>query len=410
MKRFLVPLVLLTLAACSQAPTSETEALPELAPMFGTYGGEVATGLAKHGTGVYAVGYTSGNLHGTNKGANDAFIRKYSKYSTLLWGRQFGTTSSEDAAGVATDAYHNAYVVGSTQGVMATGALGGYDLFLRKYTSSGGIAWTRQFGSLGYDRAGAVAVHGSSVYVVGYVDRSLGDASNYDGILRKYTLSGSLVWHRQIDASILDIAKDVAVDESGNIYVVGTTQGPLARPDVDGSDMFIQKYSPSGNVLWTRQLNYGAQDSGSAVATRGSSVILAGLNSYGYISVVKYTSGGSQVWDRGFGSWSQNSVHDLSTDSDGNVYFAGDTLGNFGDTNKGGYDGYIYKLNSSGNTLWGKHIGTPETDRTYAVLARTTDEVYAAGLTFGLLSDTYQGNGDAYLRRLNPSGSTVWTR
>jgi len=107
--RPLITAALLTLAACAQVSTPGDEALPDLAPQtFGSSGTDVALSLAKHSAGVYVMGYTTGNLHATNKGEDDLFIRKYDTKGALLWGRQFGTPAQDhpggtDDGGVASD-------------------------------------------------------------------------------------------------------------------------------------------------------------------------------------------------------------------------------------------------------------------------------------------------------------------
>jgi len=87
----------------------------------------------------------------------------------ILWTRQFGTSSSDLANGVAIDGAGNVYVVGQTEGALPgqTG-LGGRDAFVRRYDSLGNQLWTRQFGTRGDDAAlGAGVDSDGNLYVVG---------------------------------------------------------------------------------------------------------------------------------------------------------------------------------------------------------------------------------------------------
>lgn len=415
-KRVLVPLLLVTLAACSQAPAPGTDAPADLAPLtFGSSGYDYANGLARHSSGVYAVGYTDGNLHGTPKGGGDAFVRKVDTGGSVIWGKQFGTPSYEAAESVASDSSNNAYVVGTTYGSLA-GSRGGSDIFVRKYTSSGSVAWTKQFGTTDYDYGSDVVVYGSNVYVVGSTPGSIaGSKGSWDAFVRKYSSSGSILWTRQFGTSAEDLSNDVAVDGSGNIYVVGYTYGSLSGSNGGGSDMFIRKYSASGSVLWTKQLHYSDYDYAQAVTVSGSSVYLVGGFYYANnssdpdVRVVKYSTSGSKTWDYGFGPSGYDYVADVTADSSG-VTFAGYTYTSFAGTNQGGGDGYVYKLKPDGTYAWAKQLGTSEFDATQAVLARSSSETYAAGYTYGVLGSVNSGSADAFLRRLSgSSGSTVWT-
>lgn len=417
MKRFLVSALFLALAACSQVPTPGLDNNADLAPLtFGSSGYDAANDLAKHSSGVYAVGDTYGNLHSAPKGDSDVFIRKYDTFGAVLWGKQFGTPSYDIALGVAGDSSNNAYVVGNTNGSLA-GSRGGGDAFIRKYSSSGSVVWTRQFGTSSYDSATAVAVSGSNIYAVGSTGGNLaGSLGSSDGYIRKYSPSGGVVWTKQFGTFDLDYAADVAVDGSGNAYVVGYTYGSFGAANGGGADMFIRRYNASGSVTWTRQLHFSSFDAAVAVAVSGSNVYLVGQQYFNTsastdidVRVVKYNTSGTFLWERLTGPGSDEFVQDASADGSG-VVFSGATSGSFTGTNQGDFDGFVYKMSSSGNFVWAQDQGTSAYDITQAVLVRTSSEVYAAGLTSGVLGGTQSGNGDAFLRRLRATdGTTVWT-
>ncbi len=276
------------------------------------------------------VGNTNGNLHGTHQGGGDAFIRKYNRDGPVIWGKQFGTPAYDSAEGVAGDSSNNAYVVGTTYGSLA-GSRGNSDVFVRKYTSGGSVSWTKQFGTSGYDYVGDVVAYGTNVvYVVGTTLGNLaGSKCNLDAFIRKYTASGGVAWTKQFGTSAKDLASDVAVDGSGNAYVVGYTYGSLSGSNGGGADIFIHKYNTNGSVGWTKQLNYSNAAYGNAVAVSGSSVYLVGGFDYSNspdadVRVVKLTTSGSVKWDRGFGPTGSDYVNDVTADSSG-VIFSGYT-------------------------------------------------------------------------------------
>lgn len=429
MKQFLVLTVLLTLAACARAPTPGDGAQPDLAPLvFGGPGDESASGLAKHGSGVYAAGITTNKPHPGSPGETDAFIRKYSSNRSVIWTRKFGSDAFEFVDEVASDGLDNAYVVGSTYGDLA-GSRGAEDAFIRKYTSSGGVAWTRQFGtgssdnSFGYDFAKGVATYGSAVYVVGGTDGKLEGSVGDGGLfIRKYTTSGSVSWTRQFGFTeseySSDYIADVAVDGSGNAYVVGATdRTPGTSNGGYDLDLFVRKYSPGGSVVWTQQLDFSIYDFAEAVAVSGGNVYLGvsyvsdddGPGNYEYgVRIVKFSTGGvrAQGWGFVYEPVGSHYIEDLSTDGVGNIYFSGSTQPTISDD----FDGMVVKLSPSGARVWGKLISSSKDDGASTVLARTPSEVYAAGLTTGKLGEANRGNLDPFLRRLRGGdGSTVWT-
>jgi hypothetical protein len=88
---------------------------------------------------VYVTGFTSGSLDGnTNIGGTDMFLVKYNSTGTKQWTRQLGTASSDRGFGIAVDASGNLYATDATSGGLDGNTnAGGDDMLLVKYNANG---------------------------------------------------------------------------------------------------------------------------------------------------------------------------------------------------------------------------------------------------------------------------------
>ncbi len=86
----------------------------------------------------------------------------------------------------------------------------------------------------------------------------------------KYGPAGNVV---SVFSAVSSLASDLDVDDTGNIYIVGSTVSSKS-----GSDMFTQKYSPAGNLLWNATYGKTGQysDQGIAITVRDGYVYVGG--------------------------------------------------------------------------------------------------------------------------------------
>jgi hypothetical protein len=205
-----------------------------------------AFGVALDASGnAYVTGMTMGNIGGTPMGSYDAFLTKYDASGSLLWSRKIGTSSWDQAYSVAVDISGNAYIGGLTYGNLGGTNSGLVDVLLAKYDASGTALWTKQFGTSGSDQGTSVAVDLlGNAYISGYTDGSLG-ASNVGGndlFLFKYDSSGNIVWSTQTGTAGGDAPWSVALDTVGSVYICGGTSGNFGGPNVGSGDVFLMKF------------------------------------------------------------------------------------------------------------------------------------------------------------------------
>jgi hypothetical protein len=246
---------------------------------FGTAQNDIAYGVAVGAdSSVYVTGSTDGTFLGeTNHGGRDAFLRKFDTAQATpdhLWTRQFGSAGSDDARVVVVTSA-GIYVAGSAQGgIGGQTHWGQSDAFLRRYDASGNHQWTRQFGTASYDFAyGAAPAPDGGVYVVGSTRDALVDGAHLgqdDAFARRYTPTGHVMWTRQFGTAEPDDARAAAVGPNNTVVVAGSTKGDLVAGAFTGpNDSFVRKFAESPTVglvdptqgLWHLRNSVGATTS-----------------------------------------------------------------------------------------------------------------------------------------------------
>jgi hypothetical protein len=262
---------------------------------FGTAAFDIGRAIAVDAGGnVYVAGATEGFLDGPSAGGSDAFLRSYDNDGNPRWARQFGTGGDDAAFGVATDAAGNVYATGTTKGAFEGLNAGGIDAFVRSFDTVGNDRWTRQFGTSGDDTARGIAATASGrVAVVGFTSGDLvaavsGDA---DAFIRTYVGDGALLWARQFGTTGYESALGVALDASGNSFVVGYTDGTLGAESFGDWDAFVRSFDRDGAPRWTRQFGTTGFEEATAVAIGSGMLVYVVGNTGGALDGVQLGEG-----------------------------------------------------------------------------------------------------------------------
>ena len=285
----------------------DVNGMEEWTRQFGSASRDEALGVAVDASGVYVGGVTLGALPGqaaSGSFGTDAFVRKYDINGMEQWTRQFGTTGSDDANAVAVDAT-GVYVGGRTSGELPDQSSEGTpDAFVRKYDAGGTELWTRQFGTNRPDQANGVAADGSGVYIVGQTSGLLsGETSEgeEDLFVRKYSASGSLQWSRQDGSEDIDAANAVAVHNSG-VYVAGSAGDELSRQTHAGlQDAFVLQVRITStcpySIASTGQSFPISGGTGSVEVTARSGCGWTAVSNADWITITSGSSGSSDAVD-----------------------------------------------------------------------------------------------------------------
>jgi uncharacterized protein YjdB len=163
--------------------------VPQWATYYGGSSNDEGTGITTDGSGnVYMTGYTASTSAIATSGAyqttyggggfyGDAFLVKFNSTGARQWATYFGGSGDDYGNGI-TDASGNVYITGntgSTSAIATSGAYqstfggGTYDVFLAKFSYSGGLQWATYYGGSGDEAGLGVATDGSgNIDMTGY--------------------------------------------------------------------------------------------------------------------------------------------------------------------------------------------------------------------------------------------------
>jgi hypothetical protein len=271
------------------------------------------------------------------------------------------------------------------------------------------VAWTHQFGTPFEDFVHAVSAKGSDFYTVGSTKGTLPEESSQgrrDAFIRRYDASGELVWTDQFGTDFRDSALGVEAAHSG-AYVVGYEN--LQHID---EQAFVRRYDTMGNVVWTDQILPRDNSIATDVEAGSSGIFVVGYvwegDSNAFLQ--RYDKAGNVIWTRVFGTRNDDAALAVAVGSSG-IYVTGDTDGAMAQrTNPGGRDAFVRRYNGSGKTIWTRQFGSQDWDGASGVAA-VSSGIYVAGYTLGALTrQNASGGTDAFVRRYAPSGTPSWTR
>jgi len=284
-----------------------------------------------------------------------------------------------------------------------------------------------------------------------------------DAFVAKLNPSGSMVYSTFFGGTDIDIGTAIAADASGNAYVGGgtfsldlPTINPL-QPAIRGfSDGFVAKLNPTGSALvYSTYLGgtafifgRGVLDdavSGIAVDAAGNAYVTGTTSALDFPTVNAFqpTKGGGSIFGAdayvaklnptgsaliystylgGGGGAGGDTGNAIAVDAAGSAYITGQanstdfpTFNPIQGSSGGGADAYVTKLNPSGSALiYSTYLGGNDLDQGAGIAVDAAGDAYVTGFTFSTnfpvvnaLQSTLNGFDDVFVVKLNPSGTTL---
>jgi hypothetical protein len=388
----------------------------------------------------------------------------------LVYSTYLGGSGYDLGYGIAVDSAGNAYVTGGSlstdfptanplQPIYGGGSSFG-DAFVAKLNPAGSaLVYSTYLGGSGDDQGNGIAVDSSgNAYVTGNTSSTNFPTAGplqtvyggeQDAFVAKVNAAGSaLVYSTYLGGSSEDSGNGIAVDSSGTAYVTGFTSSsnfPTASPlqAVFGGDedAFVSKLNPSGSALvYSTYLGGSGEDTGNGIAVDSSeNAYITGLTTstnFPTASPLQPASSGNEdafvaklnaagsalVYSTYLGGSGNDYGHGIAVDAAGNAYVVGQTQSaNFPTASPlqarlgGSTNAFVSKLNPGGSALvYSTYLGGSSSDLGLGIAVDSGGNAYVTGSIFSTdfptaspLQPASGGSGDAFVAKLNPSGSAL---
>ncbi len=281
----------------------------------------------------------------------DVYVAKVDLNGNLLW----NTTIGDDICDEDDAAYS---VIEADNGYLITGKIStidgiGDDVLLCKLNKNGNLMWKTHYGGNAWDWGNDILVTPNSLILIAGTTQDF-YGSPYDVYLVKCSLNGDLVWKRKLDHSDHQYTSSI-IQASNNQYLILGTSSVTTNTE---SDVFLLKVDDMGHEIWYKEYGREGKERASSIIQEGNSFTIIGTTdtgSYGRndIYLLNVDSDGNKIWEKTIGSQYDDSGDNVCLHS-GNTLITGNTFKDPGQS----LNQYLITLTPDGNLSFNHTYGT----------------------------------------------------
>jgi hypothetical protein len=265
--------------------------------------------------------------------------------------------------------------------------------------------WTKVIGGDSMDVAYDVEeLWDGGFAVVGYTKSTITFFTGYDVWLIRTDSNGNVLWSKTYGGDGDEYGYSMKKTEDGGFILAGTTNS-FGAGDFD---FYVIKTDSIGDTLWTKTFGGINNDiCWSIDNTIDNGFIIVGeKDSYPLtpdVMIIKLKFDGSVEWEKVYGTTNPDYIYSVNTLQDGSFTLSGYFYVGFG---SGGFDGWLFKLGSNGDSLWSQLYGGEFTEIFYSHSPTNNFGNICVGRSLQSLG----GYLDVYLVKTDSLGNEQWSQ
>ena len=229
----------------------------------------------------------------------------------------------------------------------------------------------------------------------------------------------SFIWGKQFGTAQEEYVLNHVIDQCANIYISGKTTGVIDGQNLGKNDGFITRIDSLGNSVWTKQFGtsedenilWSAIDNKDCIYITGTTNGTLGQSSFGKSDgfIMKLDATGNKIFIVQFGTPADDTGISITGDGKSTIYVCGSTWGDIAVKNKGMIDAYAGSFTDKGGKIRFTQFGTEGFDIALQLITDDELNIYVGGSTSGNLGCDQIGEGDCFLTKINSKGDIVWS-
>ncbi len=303
--------------------------------------------------------------------------------------------------------------------------------------------WDKTFGGTVGDNFRTVHQTADGGYILGGYSHSgiSGDKTEahwgfHDYWVVKVDASGAKEWDKTFGGNFGETLFSLFQTADGGYILGGYSQSGISGDKTEANrgdvDFWILKLNASGAKVWDKTVGGNGNDRlHRIIPTVDGGFIAAGASDSGISNektepckgfddywIVKFDTNGNKLWDKTFGTSTNDVLESIIQTSDGGYLLGGSSAsgisGDKTEASKGGLDYWIVKVNSNGAKVWDKTIGGLDEDYFSSLIQTANGGYVLGGNSFsgisGDKSEANKGDSDYWIVQVSPIGHKLWDK